>query len=289
MAVEVKTRNPVLAFLLLFGIKIRYYLTNMLGLKALFSQISAYPSPWRPKNCPKYDFITRIAFIGLWFFTALSRDCYGIFYYLFCYTGVMSVVQAFHNWASDRLIAQMKAQGYTSAQRKMPIPEYDWKNGDPETFFKTFAIRPHPVVLRGFMKNTDLLKKLNWDTVLSRFGEEDVYLTTKEMDGTPGKLKEVNNPKVYLHNSEKLFMKYPEIRDLFQYERLEPYLHMKVGYEQLFVGREGTGTPFHNAANWNMFYMVRSLSFYSVVRHGVFVDISHVFMFCFFFFLLVFF
>jgi hypothetical protein len=46
-------------------------------------------------------------------------------------------------------------------------------------------------------------------------------------------------------------------RDLFQYERIEPYLHMKNGYEQLFVGREGTGTPFHNAANWNMFYMVR--------------------------------
>ena len=45
-------------------------------------------------------------------------------------------------------------------------------------------------------------------------------------------------------------------RDLFQYERIEPYLHMKNGYEQLFVGREGTGTPFHNAANWNMFYMV---------------------------------
>lgn len=48
----------------------------------------------------------------------------------------------------------------------------------------------------------------------------------------------------------------PTLRDLFQYERLEPYLKMKTGYEQLFVGREGTGTPFHNAANWNMFYMV---------------------------------
>ena len=45
-------------------------------------------------------------------------------------------------------------------------------------------------------------------------------------------------------------------RDLFEYERIEPYLHMKNGYEQLFVGREGTGTPFHNAANWNMFYQV---------------------------------
>ena len=31
---------------------------------------------------------------------------------------------------------------------------------------------------------------------------------------------------------------------------------MKVGYEQIFVGREGTGSPFHHAAVYNMFYMV---------------------------------
>jgi hypothetical protein len=31
---------------------------------------------------------------------------------------------------------------------------------------------------------------------------------------------------------------------------------MKVGYEQLFVGREGTGSPFHHAAVYNMFYMI---------------------------------
>ena len=45
-------------------------------------------------------------------------------------------------------------------------------------------------------------------------------------------------------------------RKLFQYERLEPFLKMKVGYEQIFVGREGTGSPFHHAAVYNMFYMV---------------------------------
>jgi hypothetical protein len=32
------------------------------------------------------------------------------------------------------------------------------------------------------------------------------------LDGFPGKLKEVQDPKTYLHNSEKLFTKYPEIR-----------------------------------------------------------------------------
>mmetsp|Transcript_14105 Transcript_14105/g.24841 ORF Transcript_14105/g.24841 Transcript_14105/m.24841 type:complete len:426 (-) Transcript_14105:500-1777(-) len=256
MAPPQKERNILLATVLHIGIRVRYYLTNWLGFKGVLTPISAYPSPWRPKNCPHYDFLTQSLFFFCWFFTAWSREFAGILYFIFCHTGVMWLVGKLHDWTANRLINQMKAQGYTSAQRKMPIPEYDWRNGDPETFFKTFAVRPHPVVLRGFMKDTELLKKLSWDTVLSKYGEEEVYLTTRQIDGTPGKLKEVNNPKVYLHNSEKLFNKFPEIRDLFQYERLEPYLHMKTGYEQLFVGREGTGTPFHNAANWNMFYMI---------------------------------
>jgi len=29
-----------------------------------------------------------------------------------------------------------------------------------------------------------------------------------------------------------------------------------VGYEQIFVGRQGTGTPFHHAAVYNWFYQV---------------------------------
>ena len=38
-------------------------------------------------------------------------------------------------------------------KRAIKVPEYDWKNGSPEEFYKTFVKRPHPVVLRGFMKN----------------------------------------------------------------------------------------------------------------------------------------
>lgn len=161
-----------------------------------------------------------------------------------------------HSWLTDRLIAQFKAAGYTEGQNEVPIPEYDWQNGTPEEFYDLFVKQPHPVILRGFMKKTDLLKDLNWDTILKKYGDEEVYLTKKELDGYPGLLKEVENDKIYLHNSEKLFNKYPELRNLFQYKRLEPYLKMKVGYEQLFVGRKGTGSPFHNAAVYNMFYMI---------------------------------
>eukprot|EP00401_Gymnodinium_catenatum_P078595 CAMPEP_0117478956 /NCGR_PEP_ID=MMETSP0784-20121206/11630_1 /TAXON_ID=39447 /ORGANISM="" /LENGTH=323 /DNA_ID=CAMNT_0005273355 /DNA_START=96 /DNA_END=1067 /DNA_ORIENTATION=+ len=154
------------------------------------------------------------------------------------------------------MAGKFEAAGWNENKREIPIPEYDWKNGSPEEFYRTFVSRPHPVVLRGFMKDKNLLKDLNWNTVLKKYGEEDVYLTVKELDGKPGKLKEVKDPKVYLHNSEILFSKYPEIRNLFEYERLEPYLQMQVGYEQIFIGKEGTGSPFHNASVYNMFYQV---------------------------------
>lgn len=177
-------------------------------------------------------------------------------YVIYYYSGFLSLMIRFHEYVSNRLMKQMLDAGYSSAKREVPIPEYDWKNGDPEVFYKTFVARPHPVVLRGFMADTDMTKELTWEKVLEKYGDEDVFLTKRELDGYLGKLKEVDNPKTYLHNSEKLFNKYPALRKLFQYERLEPFLKMKVGYEQIFVGREGTGSPFHHAAVYNMFYMV---------------------------------
>ena len=36
-------------------------------------------------------------------------------------------------------------------QLEIPIPEYDWRNGNPDEFHQTFVKTPHPVVLRGFL------------------------------------------------------------------------------------------------------------------------------------------
>lgn len=255
MPIIPKNRHWIVAVFLQLGIRIRYAFESYLGLKPLFSQLNAYPSPFRPKNAPKYDFITQTGFIWIWFITGILREI-PIIYGIACKIGLVYILSAIHKFLSDRLIAQFKANGYTTAQREMKIPEYDWKNGNPEDFFQTFVTKPHPVILRDFMKDTDLLKELSWDTVLKKYADEDVFLTKKDIDGYAGKLKEVNDKNVYLHNSEKIFSKYPEVRDLFQYQRLEPYLHQKVGYEQIFVGRGGTGTPFHHASVYNMFYMV---------------------------------
>jgi hypothetical protein len=202
-------RHWLHAIYLQLGIRLRFFWEN--GFKALFLPTTAYPSNWRPKNCPKYDMITQIGFIWIWFITACTRD-FMVFYAILCKLGFVSVLAKIHDWLANRLIAQFKTAGYSSADREIAIPEYDWKKGTPEEFYQTFVKRPHPVILRGFMKNTPLLKELSWDKVLSTYGEETVYLTKREIDGFPGKLKDVNNPNIYLHNSEALFNKYPQIR-----------------------------------------------------------------------------
>ena len=89
--------------------------------------------------------------------------------------------------------------------REIPIPEFDWKNGKPEDLYKNFIQRPHPVVLRGFLKGTGILEKYTFDKIIEKYGEEDVILTKREIDGYDGKMKDVLNPKIYLHNSEVKF------------------------------------------------------------------------------------
>lgn len=93
----------------------------------------------------------------------------------------MSIVNSIHKWLSDRLEAQFKAKGYTEAQREVPIPEYDWEKGTPEEFYETFVKTPHPVILRNFMKGSKLIKTLTWKNILEKYGDEDVYLTSKEL------------------------------------------------------------------------------------------------------------
>ncbi len=151
----------------------------------------------------------------------------------------------------------MEKSGFDwSKARGIPVPEYDWENGNPKEFYETFVKTPHPVVLRGFLKGTEIMD-YNFENMMSLFGDEDVLLANpEEQDGYKGKLRDVQNPKIYLHNSEILFNKYPAFWKMLKTDRLEPYMQKKSSFAQFFIGRGGTGAPFHNANGWNFFYMV---------------------------------
>ena len=54
-----------------------------------------------------------------------------------------------------------------------------------------------------------------------------------------------------------------------EFDLYQPYIKRKVGYNQFFIGRRGTGSNFHSAANWNMFSNIRSRSAGSTVDGAV--------------------
>ena len=92
--------------------------------------------------------------------------------------------------------------------------------------------------------------------MLARFGDERVLLTRADKDGFDGTLAQVDDPSVYIHNCEVVFRRYPELLAQLELERLEPYIKKGLGYAQLFLGRGGTGSPFHATAVWNWFVML---------------------------------
>ncbi|CAK9251140.1 unnamed protein product [Sphagnum jensenii] len=207
-------------------------------------------------NVNRYDLITNFGFLTVWSIGGGTRDgIMKIFYFILAKTGGLNALNYLHEYLSNRLIEQFKATGY-ERKGEIPIPEFDWINKSPQEFYETFATIKHPVVLRGFMNGSALLTEFSWANILKNFSDERVFLTSEQQDGYDGLLKEVNDPGTYLHNSERIFMKYPKIRKYFEYHKLDDYLRMKIGYEQLFAGREGTGTPFHHAAVHNWFYMI---------------------------------
>lgn len=250
------TRSPVSAIGLQIAIRLKWGVLQWGGLKPLLFGVSCTPSYLRPPNLPKYDLITNVGFMSIWSVAGFARDWYmRPLYLILTKFGGISLMSYLHEILTNRLIDQLEASGYKRTN-EIAIPEFDWQSKSPEEFYNTFKVLHHPVVLRGFMNNTELLTKFNFENILKNYAEEKVSLTNNEKDGYEGLLKEVNNASTYLHNSEKIFLKYPEVRKYFQYERFEDYLRMKIGYEQLFVGREGTGSPFHHAAVHNWFYMI---------------------------------
>jgi hypothetical protein len=242
-------------------IRLKWLFLQWGGLKPLLLGHSSKPSLYKTSitgSLPKYDLITRFGMTACSMFSGLLRDTkLLVIYYVMGKLGVINAVNWVFTKVHDRLLRQLEESGYIANQR-ISIPEFDWKDpsNTTEIFFREFVDKKHPVILRGFMKDAELLSKFNYDAIMQRWGQENVVLTRPDLDGFEGKLEEINKPTYYLHNSEVLFNKYPEIRPLLQYQKLEDYSHMKVAYEQAFVGLEGTGTPFHNAANYNFFYMV---------------------------------
>jgi len=170
-------------------------------------------------------------------------------------SGVGAINDLVFAWAESRAVAFYEKRG-VQRTKNTPIEEYDWQNGSPEEFYQEYVVKnPRPVVLRKF-NTEENLKLWKFETMMEKYGDMDVHLTQDQKDGYVGKLREVEDPTVYLHNCETIFKRNPSLVDALQLGRLNSYIGKGLGYCQLFMGKCGTGTPFHNAAVWNFFNML---------------------------------
>nr|VFK64414.1 MAG: Cupin-like domain-containing protein [Candidatus Kentron sp. UNK]VFK71069.1 MAG: Cupin-like domain-containing protein [Candidatus Kentron sp. UNK] len=188
---------------------------------------------------------------------------------LYRFSGTRFVANKAHEKLYERVLQACRSA--PTPRRDMPLPEFDWRTRSPAEFQKEFVDRPHPVVLRGFAADSDAVRDWSFHAFMERFGEEQVLLTTEKLDGEQGSLKAVESSKAYLHNNEILFRRHPELENALPVDRLESFLPpMRASYLHLFLGREGTGTPFHSAANWNFFFNIEGQKRWWFVdpRHG---------------------
>jgi hypothetical protein len=249
------------------GIRLKYAAESWAGLKPfLTTSLNGYPETCQPPG-PAVDAGTALGIKLLWALAAAARQ-HPLGSAAYRFSGLRFLATRAHDALYERVLATCRAS--EPARRDMPLPEFDWRTRSPADFHREFIARPHPTVLRGFAADSEAVRTWSFRAMLERFGDEQVLLTTRELDGDPGQLKAVESGKVYLHNSEILFRRHPELADALPLDRLAAYSDMRPTYLQLFLGRKGTGSPFHAAANWNWFFNVEGRKTWWFVdpRHG---------------------
>lgn len=120
--IDANTRHWTIAILLQLGMRLRYLYESVFFLIPLFSaSLTSYRSPYRPKKCPEYDYITHMGFKWIVIVTAFARE-YTFMYILMAYSGMLHILNSSHKFLSDRLVAQFHRAGYTEAERKVTDP-----------------------------------------------------------------------------------------------------------------------------------------------------------------------
>ena len=133
-------------------IRLRFAVESLFGLKAFFLESSGYRSFMRPKNMPEVDYPTKFAIRFLQILSPILRSV-PVFVFFLAKIRVMHVLNWIYIKLNQRVARIMKESNVNwETARKIPIPEFDWKNKTPEEFYNTFVKAPHPVVLRGYLQ-----------------------------------------------------------------------------------------------------------------------------------------
>lgn len=240
-----RRRRVVRAYVIIVLLYIRSVIASWFFIRTFLMKINGAPCLRERKvPGPKLPFFMRIRLKWLWFRGVWTANADG---------HKPRIEQKF-----NRFIA--KVEDWVEAhvpqfEGEAPLPEYDWRNGSPEDFYRKFVRTPQPVVLRGYALQTEAVKKWSFDYLLDKCGEVEVNLNSRDNDW-PGKLKEVRDPNIYCANADAPFKAFPELAEDLSIPKLQPYLKRRNTWNQLFIGRKATGSGYHCAGIWNFFFMV---------------------------------
>ncbi|GAX20357.1 hypothetical protein FisN_9Hh069 [Fistulifera solaris] len=236
-------------------IRLRYLLVSWCGLKPFLSpRINGHYNKDQD-HAVDIGYVPKIILKIIWFLNGTISGNLGVPGMVLSYLcGFRIFLSLVYNVTHAYILHVCQRDKPEGMEKFLKLPEYDWKNGSPEDFYEKFVKNPRACILRGITK--DKMEEFSFDNIVKKYGEEEVMLTRADIGKDyAGKLKEVEDPRVYLVNCETLYNKHPEIGMAANMEQFAPYMKKKPGYCQMFVGKNGTKTPLHCASNWNFFTM----------------------------------
>ncbi|MDJ0731759.1 MAG: cupin-like domain-containing protein [Crocosphaera sp.] len=141
---------------------------------------------------------------------------------------------------------------------------------------------PVPVVFEGAARDTEAYHTWSPQFFLDNYGDFPCQIATEDQKDIPGKLADVLKDIVekrprrnYVHNMANIFNEHPILEEQLELSRFLSELGSgrHIG-TQLFIGGSGTGTNFHCAAIFNIFFNICGEKewFFVHPKFGFFMD-----------------
>jgi hypothetical protein len=144
-----------------------------------------------------------------------------------------------------------------------PLPRVDFRTIDPDAFFRDYVHSSQAAVIDNVCQAPE---QYTLGALIAKYGQEPVPLQSianGEFFEAP--LAELLNEKSYLANSDRLFVRHPELLDDLKFEVFAKFTRLRQISAQFFISAKGAGSPAHFGKIANTFYQLDGMKRWSLV------------------------
>jgi hypothetical protein len=168
--------------------------------------------------------------------------------------------------------AQMKADsdevlrvisGENPVAKAEPLPRVDFRTLTPDDFFDNFVNSSQAAVIDNVCQSTG---QYTLNALVEKYGHELVPLqriATGDFIEAP--LSELLKGETYLANSDRLFVKQPQLLNDLQFETFAKFTRLRQISAQFFISAKSAGSPAHFGKIANTFYQLEGKKRWSLV------------------------